>query len=104
MDGKWKHFHGITASRAENEIRRGSAALNQPKPPTTLPTPSLYFGFSVQEVDKRAAAGFRNDSLFENYTREQLARLTTQGLYYMPNITSLVDKAMAQTTSKEPQP
>lgn len=94
----------VTPSRADSEIRRAAATLDLSKPPTTIPTPSLYFGFSVQNSDQRAATGFRNDSSFDNYTREQLAQLTTKGLHCVLPVPSSVDEAMAQTISKEAQP
>ena len=94
----------VTPSRAENEIWRTTATLGPPKPPTTIPTAGLYFGFSVQKADQRTATGFRNDSSFDNYTREKLAQLTTQGRHCMLHIPSSVDEAMAQMTTKEPQP
>jgi hypothetical protein len=94
----------VTASRANNEIWRTAVTLDPPKPSATAPMAGLHFGFSVQKADQRAATGFRNDSSFDNYTREQLAQLTTQGLQCVPHILSSADKAIPQTTSKEPQP
>ena len=94
----------VTPSRADNKLWRATTTLDPPKPPTTIPTPGLYFGFSVQKADQRAAMGFRNDSSFGNYTREQLAKLTTQGLRCELHVPSSDDEAMAQTTSKELQP
>ncbi|KAH7314340.1 hypothetical protein BKA65DRAFT_571639 [Rhexocercosporidium sp. MPI-PUGE-AT-0058] len=70
----------VTPSRADNKIWRATSALEPPKRPATIATPCLYFGFSVQEVDQRAVMGFRKDSSFSNYNREQLAKITTQGL------------------------
>jgi hypothetical protein len=70
----------VTASRANNEKWLATATSDQPKSPTTILMTGLYFGFPVQEADQRAATGFRNDLSFDNYTGEQLAKLTTQGL------------------------
>ncbi|RDL30186.1 uncharacterized protein BP5553_10464 [Venustampulla echinocandica] len=88
----------------DNEIWRDAATFDLPKPPTTIPTSGLYFGFSVQKADQRAATGFRNDPSFDNYTREQLAQLTTQGLHSALPVPSSVDEAMVHASSKEPQP
>jgi hypothetical protein len=99
------HNRVVTSSfRANNEIWRATATLDPSKSPTMIPMTRLYFGFSVREADQRAATGFRNDSSFDNYTREQLAKLTTQGLHCVLDVPSSVDEAKAQTTSKEPQP
>lgn len=89
---------------AENKTWRANAALDLHKPPTTIPTPCLYFGFPIQEADQRAVMGFRNDSSFGNYAREQLTKLTTQGLRCELHVPSSVDETMAQSASKEPQP
>lgn len=94
----------VTSSRVDNEISRDIATFNQPKPPTTNPTSGLYFGFSVQKSEQRAARGFRNDPSFDNYTREQLAQLTTNGLNCALPLPSSVDEARVATGSKEPQP
>lgn len=64
----------------------------------------LHFGFPVQELDQRAAKGFRHDSSFENYTREQLDKLTAQGLHCVLDVSSSVDEATAQTSINEPHP
>ena len=93
----------VTTSRADNEKWLATTTLDQPKSPTAIPMTGLYFGFPVQEADQRAATGFRNDSSFDNYTREQLAKLTTQGLNCVLDVPSSVDETMVQTTSKEPQ-
>lgn len=94
----------VTASRANNEKWLATATSDQPKSPTTILMTGLYFGFPVQEADQRAATGFRNDLSFDNYTGEQLAKLTTQGLDCVLDVPSSVDETMAQTTSKKPQP
>lgn len=93
----------VTTSSVDNEIWRDTATLDLPKSPTTVSTSGLYFGFSVQKADQRAAAGFRNDPSFDNYTREQLAQLTAQGLHCTLPVPSLVDEAIVDTSSKEPQ-
>jgi hypothetical protein len=94
----------VTTSRIDSEIWRDTATLDLPKAPTTIPTSGLYFGFSVQKADDRVATGFRNDPSFDNYTREQLTQLTTQGLHCALPVPSSVDEAMVHTSNKEPQP
>lgn len=98
------HNRVVIPRRANNEIRRATATLYPSKSLTTIPMTGLSFGFSVQEADQRAVTGLRNDPSFDNYTREQLAKLNTEGLYCVLDVPSLVNETVAQTTSKEPKP
>lgn len=93
----------LTPSRTENSNWRAVTTLDPPKPPITIPTSCLHFGFSVQESNQQAGMGFRNDSSFDSYTTEQLAKLTAQGLRCELHVPSSVHEVKAQTTSKEPQ-
>jgi hypothetical protein len=94
----------VTPSSADNEIWRPDETLDPPSPPVTVPTSGLYFGFSVQEADQRATTGFQNDPSFNNYTRERLAQLLTQGLNYLLDYPSPADEAMAKAANKVLQP
>ncbi len=94
----------VTHSSADNEIWRAGETSDPPSPPVTVATPGLYFGFSVQEADQRAATGFKNDSSFNNYTRQRLAQLLPQGLHSLLHYPSPADEAMAKAASKELQP
>jgi hypothetical protein len=94
----------VTSSSADNEIWRADETSDPPSPPVTVPTSGLYFGFSVQEADQRAATGFKNDPSFNNYTRQRLAQLLTQGLHCLLHYPSPADEVMAKAASKELQP
>lgn len=94
----------ITTSSVDNETWRDTPSLVPPKPPTTNPTSGVHFGFSVQNADQQVATGFGNDPSFDNYTKEQLAQLATQGLHYGLSVPSSGDDATVHMSSKEPQP
>jgi hypothetical protein len=94
----------VTPSSADNKIWCADETSDPPSPPVTVPWSGLYFGFSIQEADQRAAAGFKNDPSFKNYTRERLAQLFTQGLHYLLHYPSPADEFMAKAASKELQP
>jgi hypothetical protein len=94
----------VTPPSADNETWRATETRDPHEHPTKTPGSGLYFGFFVQKFNQRVTTGFKNDPSFNNYTREQLAQLSKEGLQFLLHDPSSVDKGIAQTASKEPQP
>lgn len=70
----------ITFNRAENEVWHANPDLDL----STIPMPSLYFGFPVLKTDQKSTRGFQKDSTFDNYTLPRLSLFTKHGLYWVP--------------------
>jgi hypothetical protein len=75
----------ITLNRADIGFWR--AIPDPPKHPSHQPSPSLYFGFPIHKIDganQKTAKGFQKDSSFNNYTLENFAKLSMNGLQCVP--------------------
>jgi hypothetical protein len=72
----------ITHRRAGERVWRVDS--DDPKLQSTIPGPTLYFGFPIKKSGDATATGFQKDPSFNNYTSRTLAQLSKHGFRCLP--------------------